>query len=215
MQFNCCPDSYSFVTYKLTLDRLSSFYVVYIILPMIALSALFFLVFFIPVDSGERMGFGVNILLSLTVYLLVIFEIVPANSNTRSMLGTCFTILFYLLSAGMVFALLNVNIASYTRRPHRYLLKFVSPGIKCKFKHLENEEKIALSPRNSIKTNHEIDGVIDENEEYTEIGKTNYNEVWKKISKKLDKIFAVLFLLLLILLPLLSSAILPKEYLHR
>ena len=208
MQFNCCPDSYSFVTYELTLDRLSSFYVVYIILPMIALSALFLLVFFIPVDSGERMGFGVNILLSLTVYLLVIFEIVPANSNTRSMLGTCFTILFYLLSAGMVFALLNVNIASYTRRPHRYLLKFVSPGIKCKFKHLESEEKIALSPRNSIKTNHEI-------EEYSEIEKTNYNEVWKKASKKLDKIFAVLFLLLLILLPLLSSAILPKEYLHR
>ena len=182
---------------------------------MMALSALFLLVFFIPADSGERMGFGVNILLSLTVYLLVIFEIVPANSNTRSMLGTCFIILFYLLSVGMVFALLNTNLASYTRRPNRYLLKFISSGIKCKLKDSENEQNVALSPRNSRKTNHAIDYVIDENEEYSEIGKTNYNEAWKKISKKLDKIFAVLFLLLLILLPLFSTAILPKEYLHR
>ena len=214
MQFNCCPDSYSAVTYELTLDRLSSFYIIYIILPIMALSALFLLVFFIPADSGERMGYGVNILLSLTVYLLVIFEIVPANSYTRSMLGTCFIILFFLLSAGMVFALLNTNLASYTRRPHRYLLKFISSGIICKLKDLKNEENIALSPRNGRKTNHAIDDVIDENEEYSEIGRINYNEEWKKISKKLDKIFAVLFLLLLILLPLFSSAILPKEYLH-
>ena len=179
-----------------------------------ALSALFLLVFFIPADSGERMGYGVNILLSLTVYLLVIFEIVPANSNTRSMLGTCFIILFFLLSAGMVFALLNTNLASYTTRPHRYLLKLISSGIICKLKDLKNEENITLSPRNGRKTNHAIDDIIGENEEYSEIGRINYNEEWKKISKKLDKIFAVLFLLLLILLPLFSSAILPKEYLH-
>ena len=224
LEFNCCPESYSGITYELTLDRLSSFYVVYIILPMLALSALFLLVFFIPVDSGERMGFGVSILLSLTVYLLVIFEIVPANSNSRSMLGGCFSVVFYLLSAGLCGALLNIILTSKNRKPHYYLLKLISMKIRCKRMHGEEGESTPLSPRNNIKINAKT---FDDEDEYENLGqncvknieedkagKTSYNEEWKKISKKLDKAFAVVLAVLLLFLPLLTSVTLPTDRLR-
>ena len=224
LEFNCCPESYSGITYELTLDRLSSFYVVYIILPMLALSVLFLLVFFIPVDSGERMGFGVSILLSLTVYLLVIFEIVPANSNSRSMLGGCFSIVFYLSSAGLCGALLNIILTSKNRKPHYYLLKLISMNIRCKRMHGEEGESTPLSPRNNIKINAKTFDDEDENEnleqnyvkniEEDKAGKKSYNEEWKKISKKLDKAFAVVLAVLLLFLPLLTSVTLPTDRLR-
>ena len=223
LEFNGA-EIYSSITYELTLDRLSLFYVIYIILPIIALSALFLLVFFIPVDSGERMGFGVSILLSLTVYLLVIFEIVPANSNTRSMLGGCFTTVFYLLSAGVCAALLNIILASKERKPHYYLLELMSIKIRCKRIHREEEESMPLSPRKSVKINPKTFYCEDKienlgqnnikNVEQDEVGKASYNEEWKKISKKIDKTFAVVLAVLLILLPLFLSAGLPRDRLR-
>ena len=126
IKFNCCPEEFSSIKYILTLDRLSEFFFLYIILPMIALSFLFLLVFFIPAQSGERMGFGVSILLSLTVYMLVVSEKVPENSNTRSMLGTLFCAIFYLLSAGLCFASITIICSFKTRKPHRFLLRLIS-----------------------------------------------------------------------------------------
>ena len=221
LEFSCCSEKYSSITYELTLDRLPSYYLVYIILPMMALTALFLLVFFIPADSGQRMSFGVSILLSLTVYLLVISEIVPANSDSRSMLGTCFTIVFYLLSAGLCCVLVNTLFTSWTRKPHRYLLKLLQMNIKCKQVH-QKVRTVALSPTNSIKINAKafdnIDEHIEQNDveniEQNEVEKTNYNEEWKKISKKLDKILAVVLSVLLIFLPLFASAALPTDSLR-
>ena len=191
---------------------------------MVALSALFLLVFFIPVDSGERMGFGVSILLSLTVYLLVIFEIVPANSNSRSMLAGCFSTVFHLLSAGVCGALLNIILTSKERKPHYYLLKLISMKMRFKRMHREEGESAPLSPRNNIKINAKTFDNEDENEnlgqnyvknvEQDKAGKTSYNEEWKKISKRLDKTFAVVLAVLLIFLPLLTSVTLPTDHLR-
>ena len=68
------------------------------------------MVFFIPHDSGERMGFGVTILLSITVYLLVISEALPEKSDDKSMLGICFITEFYMLCAALVLSLLTMNL---------------------------------------------------------------------------------------------------------
>ena len=93
---------------------------------MIALSFLFLLVFFIPAQSGERMGFRVSILLSLTVHMLVVSEKVPENLNTRSMLGTLFCAIFYLLSAGSCFASITIICSFKTQKPHRFLMRLIS-----------------------------------------------------------------------------------------
>ena len=115
--FNCCPFQFSTITYKLILSRLYDFYLLYIILPVIALSFLFLAVFYIPSEAGERMGFGVSILLSITVYILVLSEKVPENSRERSALGTCFTCIIYILSIALSFALMTMKLVNRKEKP--------------------------------------------------------------------------------------------------
>ena len=82
------------------------------------------MVFFIPHDSGERMGFGVTILLSITVYLLVISEALPEKSDDKSMLGICFIAEFYMLCAALVLSLLTMNLFKRNTPPPLALVNF-------------------------------------------------------------------------------------------
>ena len=90
--------------------------------------------------------------------------------------------------------------------------------------HGEEGESTPLSPRNNIKINAKT---FDDEDEYENLGqncvknieedkagKTSYNEEWKKISKKLDKTFAVVLAVLLLFLPLLTSVTLPTDRLR-
>ena len=124
MKFPCCPDTYSTLSKKFTLARRSLYYFLYILLPLISLAFLFLMVFFIPHDSGERMGFGVTILLSITVYLLVISEALPEKSDDKSMLGICFIAEFYMLCGALVLSLLTMNLFKRTSEPPKFLVNF-------------------------------------------------------------------------------------------
>ncbi|KAI8491355.1 hypothetical protein Bbelb_309880 [Branchiostoma belcheri] len=49
--------------------------------PGVILSLLFCIIFFIPIDNGDRLSFGMAILLSMFVTLLVISEVLPRSSE--------------------------------------------------------------------------------------------------------------------------------------
>ena len=55
-----------------TIKRRPSFVVMNIILPVVFLALLNILVFLIPVESGEKIGFGITCLLALAVFLSII-----------------------------------------------------------------------------------------------------------------------------------------------
>ena len=124
LKFPCCPDTYSTLSKNFTLTRRSLYYFLYILLPLISLAFLFLMVFFIPHDSGERMGFGVTILLSITVYLLVISEALPEKSDDKSMLGICFIAEFYMLCGALVLSLLTMNLFKRKSEPPKFLVNF-------------------------------------------------------------------------------------------
>lgn len=66
------------------------------------------------------MGFGVSILLSITVYILVLSEKVPENSRERSALGTCFTCIIYILSIALSFALMTMKLVNRKEKPPKW-----------------------------------------------------------------------------------------------
>lgn len=63
-----------------TLQRRSTYYVLNVIVPAMTVSLLSLLTFAVPVDSGERLLFGLSILLSLSVYVTYIGSIMPSSS---------------------------------------------------------------------------------------------------------------------------------------
>ena len=45
------------------------------------------LVFYLPPDSGEKVSLGVTVLLALTVFLLIVAETMPPQSETIPLIG--------------------------------------------------------------------------------------------------------------------------------
>ena len=59
----------------------------YYILPTMLLLAIGLLVFLLPPESGERVSLGITVLLSMTVYQLLLSDIVPHTSDVVPVLG--------------------------------------------------------------------------------------------------------------------------------
>ena len=71
----------------LKLRRKTLFYTVNLIIPCVGISFLSVLVFYPPSDSGEKVSLSINILLSLTVFFLLLAEIIPPTSLVVPLLG--------------------------------------------------------------------------------------------------------------------------------
>ncbi|XP_071948495.1 neuronal acetylcholine receptor subunit alpha-10-like isoform X2 [Antedon mediterranea] len=71
------PVPYTFVTYYIYLRRVPTYFVFYLIMPCTLISATTLLSFFLPPESGEKVSLGITVLLSLTVFLLLVAELLP------------------------------------------------------------------------------------------------------------------------------------------
>ncbi|XP_066915801.1 neuronal acetylcholine receptor subunit alpha-6-like [Clytia hemisphaerica] len=167
VKYSCCPDPFSVIKYRFSLRRMALYYFLYIILPLVSQVFLFLMVFHIPCENGERMGFGVTILLSITVYLLVISEKLPEKSDDRPMLGICFIIEFYILSFALVVAAIIVKLSNRTSTPPHFLLRFcgTSKSICCGAGH-QTTTKNHANKKESIEM-HEANGYLHSKDEGT------------------------------------------------
>ncbi|KAL6115889.1 chrna9 [Pungitius sinensis] len=81
VQYGCCADPYPDVTFTLKLNRRASFYVYNLLIPCVMISFLAPLGFYLPADSGEKVSLGVTVMLALTVFQLLVAEIMPPSEN--------------------------------------------------------------------------------------------------------------------------------------
>ena len=72
--------SAQFLSITFTLQRRSKFFVISLFIPILIVGFSNVLVFMIPPDSGERVGFSVTILLAMTVFMSIVSEVLPTNS---------------------------------------------------------------------------------------------------------------------------------------
>lgn len=112
--YSCCEEPYPDIIFNITLRRKTLFYTVNLIIPCVGISFLSILVFYLPSDSGEKVSLCISILLSLTVFFLLLVEIIPPTSITVPLLGKylLFTMLLCTLSVVITIAVLNVNFRS-------------------------------------------------------------------------------------------------------
>uniref|UniRef100_H2YDT8 Uncharacterized protein n=1 Tax=Ciona savignyi TaxID=51511 RepID=H2YDT8_CIOSA len=113
-KYNCCPEIYPDVTYSFHIRRLPLFYMINLIIPCLLISFLTVLVFYLPSDCGEKITLCISVLLSLTVFLLVITEIIPSTSLVIPLIGQylLFTMIFVTLSIVITVFVLNVHFRS-------------------------------------------------------------------------------------------------------
>jgi len=208
LTFDCCKDAFSTIGYFIVLNRLSLYYFIYIILPLMSLSFLFLIIFHIPYDSGERMGFGVTVLLSITVYLLVISEKLPEKSDSKPMLGICFIIVFYILCIALGFSAMTCILPKRKHQPPQFLWNLVKNGFSFRKKGTAPSPtplQVKAIPMKKMTESYDPDN-------YTELNgkeQEDYSEQWEKISRYLDKRFFFIFLFLMISMPFIAIMTLP------
>ncbi|KAK7870124.1 hypothetical protein R5R35_011099 [Gryllus longicercus] len=130
--YSCCEEPYPDIIFNITLRRKTLFYTVNLIIPCVGISFLSVLVFYLPSDSGEKVSLCISILLSLTVFFLLLAEIIPPTSLTVPLLGKylLFTMVLVTLSVVVTIAVLNVNFRSpvtHRMRPwvHRLFIQLL------------------------------------------------------------------------------------------
>uniref|UniRef100_A0A3B4XJE5 Neuronal acetylcholine receptor subunit alpha-7-like n=1 Tax=Seriola lalandi dorsalis TaxID=1841481 RepID=A0A3B4XJE5_SERLL len=88
--YDCCAEPYPDVTFVVTLRRRTLFYALNLLVPCVLLSSMTLLVFLLPANSGEKISLGITVLLSLTVFMLMVAEIMPATSDSVPLIGQYF-----------------------------------------------------------------------------------------------------------------------------
>lgn len=118
-KYACCAEQYPDVTFSITLRRKTLFFTVNLIIPVVGISALSFLVFYLPSDCGEKVSLSINILLSLAFFLLVLLEMIPSTSLALPLIGLYITFSLFMISLSVVVATAVVNVHYRSPSTHK------------------------------------------------------------------------------------------------
>ncbi|KAJ8032459.1 Neuronal acetylcholine receptor subunit beta-3 [Holothuria leucospilota] len=93
------------------LKRDANYYISTLILPSTLMCILAFVTFLAPPDSGERVSLDVSMVLGLTVFQLLIADLLPTSSTRTPVLSKYLTCNFVLACLAVPCSLMNINIA--------------------------------------------------------------------------------------------------------
>lgn len=104
--------------YVISLKRKPFFHILSFIFPCLLISSISLLGFLLPPSSGEKVSIGVTVLLSLSVFLLVVNQTLPANSDEIPYIGRCILgvlplTIFFFFSLWQVFVLRTVVVRAW------------------------------------------------------------------------------------------------------
>ncbi|CAF0762458.1 unnamed protein product [Adineta ricciae] len=113
-KYTCCPQTYPDITFLIIIRRKTLFYTVNLIIPCVGISFLTVLTFYLPSDSGEKVALCISILLSLTVFFLLLAELIPPTSLVVPLVGKylLFTMILVTLSIVVTVVVLNIHFRS-------------------------------------------------------------------------------------------------------
>lgn len=89
--YNCCPQPYPSIIYRIFLQRKPLYYQVNVIFPNLMISATALLMFLVPPESGEKLSLAITLFLSSTVFQLVVSDHLPVQSDVVPALGDNFS----------------------------------------------------------------------------------------------------------------------------
>lgn len=97
-------------TFGVGLKRRFLFYTVNLIIPLMSHAILTVLVFYLPSDSKQKIPLCISILLSLTVFFLMLAEIIPSTSLVVPLLGKYLLFTLVMVTSSVITTGITLNI---------------------------------------------------------------------------------------------------------
>ncbi|XP_034319215.2 acetylcholine receptor subunit alpha-like [Magallana gigas] len=169
---------YSVVVFSLNLKRRPLYFVIYRLIPVFTMLFLNTLVFILPSDSGERVGYAINCLLALAVFLTLVSEGLPGDSEPMPVIGYVLTV--YLIISAII-CVLTIFIL---RLHHKEENKEIPPS----FRKMYNILTCATCKKRSRTVEAYLSTTDSENVEENDKHKKSsvLPLTWKKLSSRLD-----------------------------
>lgn len=208
--YECCKHPYSVVTYTLHFERKSLYHVLYQILPCVVMVMLVVLNFIIPPDSGERISFCITILLSMSVYLLILANSLPETSDDVAMLGVYYMVTIVLVAFSLVGTVVVLRCHFAESKPPKCLVKFAKNILRRQGKkpsgktvHLEVTDKPVMPPvegKHALEIKKPSDNSLRDSALELQAQDIKENKVqnewknsWKEIAEATDRILLIIF----------------------
>ena len=210
---HCCPTPFPHVKLYLTIRRIPTFYILYLLCPCAILSFLVFFSFIIPPENGERIGFCSSLLLALSVYFLLFSDILPHNSRKVSKLGVIFALIFMEAAAAVMSTLIVLKVFHATRAvPAVVKFLFLRHSCASKRKKVKPQQNASKTqPEQNFKeepslivTEADFDSLppaneekkrAEEREDEKQIQAEENQKSWLIVARKLDRLFFWFYLI--------------------
>lgn len=108
---------YPLITYTLEIKRRPLYYIMLMIIPCVLCTLLVLASFAIPPENGERIGFCSTVMLSISVYLLIMADMLPEKSDTLPVLGVYYTITMFEIALALIGTIVVLRIYHSASEP--------------------------------------------------------------------------------------------------
>lgn len=135
--------TFSEVKVSFSIGRKPLFFVLFSIVPCMIIGMLVLVSFFIPVESGERIGLCATILLAVSVYLLVVTDQLPEQSDTLPLIGVYYIMIMFEIGLALAASVLVLRTHHATSKPPRiltYITAINKLGCSCFNRRTRREE---------------------------------------------------------------------------
>ena len=140
---NSSKGGHSFLTFSVSLERQPTWFLLNMVLPIILIGLLTGLVFLMPVDDGERVGYIITAFLTFAFFLDMISSNLPHTSNPMALVVYYLTIMVYLSSASTIVTIFTLRIYDKSTEVPKWLKVLVAVILArycCPKKQLSDEE---------------------------------------------------------------------------
>lgn len=108
--YPCCVNELADITMHIQIKRKPLFYLFNLVVPCMIILSMILLGFFLPPESGERITLSITILLAMAVFLQLVGESLPRNSETIPLLGTFYIAIMAEISISLMLTCFVLNI---------------------------------------------------------------------------------------------------------
>ncbi|XP_077865207.1 neuronal acetylcholine receptor subunit alpha-7-like [Saccoglossus kowalevskii] len=107
--YPCCPEPYPDISFYIHIRRRTLYYGFNMIIPCALMTVMAITGFTLPPDSGEKLTLGITILLSMTVFLLLIAETMPPTSEVIPLVAKYYGSTMLIVGLSVVMTIVGLN----------------------------------------------------------------------------------------------------------